>query len=900
MRRLCTIALMFSFAAGALMAATLTKEQLDRLHPVFRQLISSPVTQAIGNSSRRLFSSVASNNVIRYDAIVYTDNADILQAKGYTMNSRLPGFVTMQLSAAELAALSMESSVRFIDPGSSSEPGMDVSAHEIGARLVNAGYLNSTRYKGTGVIILVYDTGIDWKHPDFRDASDQTKSRILSIWDQTLTPTGVETNPSGFSYGVEYSQAHIDAELGASPPGFVRENDVFGHGTHVAGTAAGNGVASHGRFTGVAPLADIVIVKGGNGSFSTAKMVDGLTYAKNIADKYHKPVVVNWSIVSDSGPHDGSKADEVAIDDFVGTAGRVVAVCGGNSGGSPIHVGGTIASGDSVTIQLAVPSYTPAGSGNDRFGLWVRLDAVQSTCVESIITPNGITVVCPTSAAVDTLSSDGHVYIENFWYTGNGNRYLYMTVDDATGSAKPATGTWTIRLSHLTGTVMYHAWMFLHNVGGLETSLVGGDNAYTVTMPGTAAGSISVASHVTKWAWPADGGGYGFYNGTNLTGSISTFSSLGPTADGRQKPDISAPGQGIASAMSSTISPAVSSFLIEPGRMYFIDQGTSMAAPHIAGGAALLLEANPNLTAAQIKTFLTSSANTESNSSVPDYTFGYGKADLLQAMATLVSPGAIVQRKSYSSADLAGNLYWALGGSSRYAVKFTPTSTGSLLGVSVHTNFPGPSTIVGAGSLSCELFSSDGGVPGTRIGNAQLVPLSSLVALTANPLSMIGAGATVTQGVDYFVVLSCPGAGDSVRILSDSQTGGTSSFIDNGSWSAIGQNFRIVPVVITTSGIAVTSVPSSPEKPTVFALNQNYPNPFNPTTVVRYQLPTASKVKLVVFDILGREVAMLVNEVKPAGTYSVQFNASGLASGVYLCKLSAGGAVQNRKMLLVK
>ncbi|MFQ3597685.1 MAG: T9SS type A sorting domain-containing protein [Chloroherpetonaceae bacterium] len=87
---------------------------------------------------------------------------------------------------------------------------------------------------------------------------------------------------------------------------------------------------------------------------------------------------------------------------------------------------------------------------------------------------------------------------------------------------------------------------------------------------------------------------------------------------------------------------------------------------------------------------------------------------------------------------------------------------------------------------------------------------------------------------------------------------------------------------------------------TNYALAQNYPNPFNPTTNISYVLPKAENVSLKVYDVLGREVATLVNEVKAAGAYTVPFNASNLASGVYFYKLQAGSFVQTKKMMLVK
>jgi len=107
---------------------------------------------------------------------------------------------------------------------------------------VHGGLLIGTPYKGEGAIVLVHDSGIDWKHKDFRQSGDTTKSRILYIWDQTLTPVAGESSPAA-GYGVEYTKAQIENELDGTPAGFVREKDInyYGHGTHVAATAAGNG-----------------------------------------------------------------------------------------------------------------------------------------------------------------------------------------------------------------------------------------------------------------------------------------------------------------------------------------------------------------------------------------------------------------------------------------------------------------------------------------------------------------------------------------------------------------------------------------------------------------------------------------------------------------------------------
>ena len=94
--------------------------------------------------------------------------------------------------------------------------------------------------------------------------------------------------------------------------------------------------------------------------------------------------------------------------------------------------------------------------------------------------------------------------------------------------------------------------------------------------------------------------------------------------------------------------------------------------------------------------------------------------------------------------------------------------------------------------------------------------------------------------------------------------------------------------------------PVSNEIPEEFSLEQNYPNPFNPTTNLKFQMPNEAFVKLIVFDVLGREIAVLVNEELNAGTYEVEFDGTNLPSGVYFYKLVSGDFVETKKMVLVK
>lgn len=101
-------------------------------------------------------------------------------------------------------------------------------------------------------------------------------------------------------------------------------------------------------------------------------------------------------------------------------------------------------------------------------------------------------------------------------------------------------------------------------------------------------------------------------------------------------------------------------------------------------------------------------------------------------------------------------------------------------------------------------------------------------------------------------------------------------------------------------GIAKEMTPEALDNITQFELNQNYPNPFNPTTNITYQVPQQSKVTLRVYNVLGQLVATLVNDIKAKGRYTVTFNGSGLASGVYIYRLTAGTFIQTKQFMLVK
>ncbi len=806
-RTLCYVLIALLLIPLGLLAKSTRPADESKLAAAFRVLLETervePAIQAALPSIQAIAETDQGESI--YPAVIYTDGSGDLNRPDLGVTSSGSGFSAARITLDQLSLLSQIDAVEFIHPGYIYHPMNDVAAGISGVTTLRTGQVNRTGYDGSNVLVCIIDTGIDWDHLDFRDPDTPQQSRILYIWDQTLTPQGAEQSPSEIinSYGVEYTQSDIEDELDGAPSGLVRTLDTNGHGTHVAGSVAGNGAASPDgqKYAGMAPEADILVVKAGNGTFYTSNLIDALAWAEAKAQALGMPVVVNMSLGGISGPNDGTSGYSLAVDDFSG-AGQVVVLSAGNNGSDTIHISGTVAANSSTTIEfeLNYVSSTDAQSGafNDdfQFELWeTGDDALTST----LTSPNGFQVTLNGEGTDMQATTDGTLYLvnESSASIGNGDRSIWFRVYDSDANYPPRETLWTLELSNPNPfPVPYHGWLTDDDIGtGHSVSLVDGDSDYT--LGNTADRGIIVGSYAHRWRWTSNKGDHLNLPGTDRSDDLSLFSSKGRTRDERDKPDIAAPGQWLTSSLSSDSSP--DSNTIVPNGFHRVNQGTSMSAPVVSGAVSLLLQQNPALTPEMILSLFEGSARIDTYTGSPwNPYWGYGKLDIYRAMVLAVNPNMASDQDILSTDD------WTSGttGVNATDISFAVKASAPYNGIIHHILYHPYMDLSLALPLEVEIWSDDGGQPGVPISRTTQISPSSLIPFSWNILTL-DTPVTVSGGTDYHVVVRGPSG--TLSICTDQYGAATGSHysFDSSNWTAWPNRFRIRPL-ISRHGVQVS------------------------------------------------------------------------------------------------
>jgi subtilisin family serine protease len=480
------------------------------------------------------------------------------------------------------------------------------------SRLRNIPSLN---LRGQGVLIGIVDTGIDYNHEAFKNA-DGT-SRIVSIWDQTIQ-TG--PNPADLQYGTEYTKEQINlALLSPDPLAIVPSVDEDGHGTFLAGIAAGTPSVPN-NFAGVVPLAELVVVKlkqakaGIKDYYAVAEdivcyqendIMTGVKYLMDTAARLSRPIAVCIGMGTSLDSHDGRGAISTYLSTLGDQNGIAIVIAAGNEGNTGNHYRGILATGtnQSKNIELRVAPNEPGFT----MLLWGDAPATYS-----------IDILSPTGEYIPRIPARmGEVRDIRFIFESTVIHIAYLLIETQTGDEliymrfrQPTEGIWRFKV-YVAGDLgsNFHIWLpGKHFLKG-DTSFVEADPDYTVTSPGDASIPIVVTA----------------YDYTN--GSLFIGASRGYNRNDYIVPNFAAPGVNL-------VGPA-------PGNSYTTRTGTSLAAAHTAGIAAILLEWGittgfySELDSIEIKNLLIRGAKREPNVTYPNKQWGYGIIDIYNTFNSL-------------------------------------------------------------------------------------------------------------------------------------------------------------------------------------------------------------------------------------------------------------------------
>lgn len=570
-------------------------------------------------------------------------------AHGGRVKMSLPQLVSARVPADRMHALAQEPAVRFfefsMDKGVALNDSMRVKAR---VNEVHQGLAPLPEgYDGEGVILGFIDSGMDWQHPDFLDENGNT--RVLKYWDQTLPVNGQTPQPYG--YGQVWDSTQINAGLMTS----VDQPQWFGHGSTVTGTAAGNGLAN-GRHKGVAPKADMIIVSARFSGNFRASVADAVKYIFDEAEALGRPVVINASLGTYLGSHDGLDASALFIDELIQEqGGRVLVAAAGNSNSfAPYHLR-TEVGADTTFTWFRRNASSALGYPAVFFEVWADLDDFQNVRY-AVGADRANPYRYRGATPFHDISENLGMLIRDTLWSVSGNRIGIVEYFAAQRGEQvllqvhmPEPDSTTYRFRFMTtGSGRFDVWSSAQfGISNMQTNLptpedfppivnyvLPDNDQHIVDSWACSPHVLTVANYYNEVTYVNSLGDTVTVPGTE--GDIATTSSKGPARTGLTKPDIAATGDITFSAapldwiaqLVSTNDPR-----LDEGGLHLRNGGTSMASPVVAGTAALYLQRCPNAAHSEVIAALTGTANADAfTGSVPNNLWGHGKVDAFAAV----------------------------------------------------------------------------------------------------------------------------------------------------------------------------------------------------------------------------------------------------------------------------
>lgn len=643
------VSLLFIFTSLGIIAQ---RPRYEKMSPFVREAMASAL------ATKQLTRSQSDDRLLTAFVRIDGNAAEVLRQYGCKELARVGDISIAAIPLSKLGALSCGRQVKRIETGRRCSIQMDTTRLVVNAEKVYTGEGLSQSYTGRGVVVGVQDIGFDLTHPNFYSA-DMSKYRIKALWDQLSRDTIGSTLYVGRDYVGREALLELKHPI---------DGETQTHGTHTAGIAAGSGAEGDGvvsPYRGMACDADLVLV---DNAADNASLIDpkdyykftyatdalGFKYIFDYAERMHQPCVINFSEGSSQDFHGYDQLYYELLAKLIGP-GRIIVSSAGNDGARNSYIHKSIGKERAGAFIMGNEKrFSCTAKSKQTFTFRVSVyDNVASPQIVDISTVN----ICNAqdSLLTDSLLVGGKKYIWRVLaypnsYDARETAYDFQISSPSKLGDSPQVSLQVMGRDADIELYRMSGYMFPHS---LDPVLDAGDCRYTIFSPSSSPDVICVGSTSYRTQFVNYLGEKKVYD-SGQKGIRSSFSAMGPTLDGRIKPDVMAPGQNIISSYSTffinnpkNVNASVKSDVRHfeyNGRTYAwnANAGTSMSAPVVTGAIALWLQADPTLTPTDcLEIFAKTCSHYDTSLSYPNNLYGYGQIDVAAGLREVLRRKAL-------------------------------------------------------------------------------------------------------------------------------------------------------------------------------------------------------------------------------------------------------------------